>query len=82
TINQDLINEKDIPFMPCDIEEYNEYINNTPHYVYDFMNTKLFESKVKDILIKGKDDEGETVDMTKLRIEHVKAFPIRNWRYT
>ncbi|CAG8810618.1 12324_t:CDS:1, partial [Dentiscutata erythropus] len=42
-------------------------------------NTKLFESKVKNILIKGKDDEGETVDMTKLRIEYVKAFPIRGY---
>nr|CAG8581542.1 4718_t:CDS:2 [Entrophospora candida] len=32
-IKRVLTNKKDIPFMPVDIEEYNEYINNTPHYV-------------------------------------------------
>ncbi|CAG8705537.1 21282_t:CDS:1, partial [Dentiscutata erythropus] len=26
-----------------------------------------------------KDDEGETIDMTMLRIEYVKAFPIRGY---
>ncbi|CAG8721137.1 3881_t:CDS:2, partial [Cetraspora pellucida] len=33
TIKRALVNGEDIPFMPIDIEEYNEYINNTSHYV-------------------------------------------------
>ncbi|RIB28854.1 hypothetical protein C2G38_2156809 [Gigaspora rosea] len=105
TIKWALITREDISFMPVDIEEYNEYINNIPHYVlrlYSYLvngqkavvtisgikvffdirvpdneNTKLFESKIKDILVRGKNDEGETVKMTELRIEYVKAFPIR-----
>ncbi|RIB01728.1 hypothetical protein C2G38_2229850 [Gigaspora rosea] len=106
TIKRALITREDIPFMPVDIEKYNEYINNIPHYVlrlYGYLvngqkavvtiseikvffdirvpdneNTKLFESKIKDILVKGKNVEGETVEMTELRIEYVKAFPIRD----
>ena len=26
-------NQQNVPFMPVDIEESNEYINKTPHYV-------------------------------------------------
>ncbi|CAG8629273.1 1337_t:CDS:1, partial [Cetraspora pellucida] len=107
TINQDLIIGKDIPFIPCDIEEYNEYINNTPYYVLqlygylvnsqkavvtfsgikvffdirvpDNQNIDIFETEIKNIIANGKDGKGETVDMTELQTEHIKAFPIHGY---
>ncbi|RHZ76070.1 hypothetical protein Glove_207g8 [Diversispora epigaea] len=107
TINRDLITRKDIPFMSCDIEEYNEYINNTPYYVLqlygylvngqkavvtvssikvffdirisDNKSIGIFETEIKNILVNGKNDEGETVDMAELQIEHIKTFPIRGY---
>src|ERR1044072_2723674 len=33
TLNNEIANHRDIPFMPIDIEEAKEYINNTPHYI-------------------------------------------------
>ncbi|CAG8747403.1 16481_t:CDS:1, partial [Acaulospora morrowiae] len=107
TINRDLIIGKDIPFMPCDIEEYNEYINNIPYYILqlygylvngqkavvtfsgikvffdicipDNQNINIFETGIKNIIANGKNDEGETVDMTEFRTEHIKAFPIHDY---
>ncbi|RHZ45605.1 hypothetical protein Glove_668g26 [Diversispora epigaea] len=46
----------------------------------DNENTKLFGSKIKDILAKGKDGEEETVDIDEVRIEYVKAFPIKGYQ--
>ncbi|CAG8784978.1 19514_t:CDS:1, partial [Dentiscutata erythropus] len=46
TINQDLIIGKDISFMPCNIEEYNEYINNTPYYVLQLYSYLVNGQKV------------------------------------
>src|SRR6266542_1305200 len=107
TIKQALIIGKDIPFMPADIEEYNEYIDNKSHYIlrlygslvngekavvtisgikvfFDIRipnneNIKLFESKIRDILTKEKNGEGETVDMDQVRIEYEKAFLIKRY---
>ncbi|RHZ49147.1 hypothetical protein Glove_529g21 [Diversispora epigaea] len=39
----------------------------------------IFETEIKNILVNGKNDEGETVDMAELQIEHIKAFPIRRY---
>ena len=33
TLNNEIANHRDISFMPVDIEEAKEYINNTPHYI-------------------------------------------------
>ncbi|CAI2196113.1 19895_t:CDS:1, partial [Funneliformis geosporum] len=33
TLNDEIANHRDIPFMPVDIEEAKEYINNIPHYI-------------------------------------------------
>ena len=98
-----LINRQNIPFMPVDIEESNEYINQTPHYVLrlygplingqkavvtitgikvffdicvpDNKDARFFESEIKTIFANKKDEE-KTVDVSKIRIEHIKAFPI------
>nr|CAG8573485.1 6797_t:CDS:2 [Entrophospora candida] len=106
TIKQALVNGEDVPFMPIDIEEYNEYINNIPHYVLriygylvdgqkavvtisgikvffdirvpDNKNIDVFEIEIKNILANGKDERG-VVDMTNLRTEHIKAFPISRY---
>ncbi|CAG8624923.1 5237_t:CDS:1, partial [Paraglomus brasilianum] len=45
----------------------------------DNQNIDNFETEIKNIITNGKDSEGETVDMTELRTEHVKAFPIRGY---
>nr|CAG8506154.1 14903_t:CDS:1 [Entrophospora candida] len=92
--------------MPVDIEEYNEYINNTPYYVLciygclvngekaetisgtkiffdsrlpDNKTVDVFKTEIKDTFRNGKDDEGETIDINKIQIEHVKAYPIRDY---
>ena len=33
TLNNEIANHRDIPFMPVDIEEAKEYINKIPHYI-------------------------------------------------
>src|SRR6266496_1532785 len=33
TLNDEIVNHCDIPFMPADMEEAKEYINNIPHYI-------------------------------------------------
>src|SRR5213080_144599 len=33
TLNDEIANHRDIPFMPADVEEAKEYINNIPHYI-------------------------------------------------
>ena len=33
TLQNELANRHDIPFMPVDVEETNDYIYNVPHYV-------------------------------------------------
>src|SRR5436190_2018752 len=42
-------------------------------------NINIFETEIKNILASGKDNKGKTVDTSKIRIEHVKAFPIRGF---
>ncbi|RIB01390.1 ribonuclease H-like domain-containing protein [Gigaspora rosea] len=102
-----LYNHQNIPFMPIDIEETNEYINRNPYYVLrlygplingqkavvtitgikvffdicvpDNEDINSFETKVKNILTNEKDNEERSVEVGKIRIEHVKAFPIRGY---
>src|SRR5437868_6521331 len=33
TLNDEIANHRDIPFMPADVKEAKEYINNIPHYI-------------------------------------------------
>jgi len=33
TLNDEIANLRDIPFMPADVEEAKEYINQIPHYI-------------------------------------------------
>jgi hypothetical protein len=33
TLNDEIANHQDIPFMPVNIEEAKEYVNNIPHYI-------------------------------------------------
>ena len=33
TLNDEIANHRDIPFMPADVEEAKEYINNIPNYI-------------------------------------------------
>src|SRR5436305_9714017 len=33
TLNDEIANHQDIPFMPADVEEAKEYINQIPHYI-------------------------------------------------
>ena len=33
TLNDEIANHRDIPFMPADVEEAKEYINQIPHYI-------------------------------------------------
>src|SRR6185369_6609407 len=47
--------------------------------VPDDKNINIFETEIKNTLESGKNNEGETVDTSNIRIEHVKAFPIRGF---
>ena len=33
TLNDEITNHRDIPFMPADVKEAKEYINQIPHYI-------------------------------------------------
>src|SRR6266496_198028 len=33
TLNDEIVNYRDIPFMPADVEEAKEHINQIPHYI-------------------------------------------------
>ncbi|RHZ43910.1 hypothetical protein Glove_804g8 [Diversispora epigaea] len=46
--------------------------------VPDNKNIDVFEIEIKNILANGKDERG-VVDMTNLRTEHIKAFPISRY---
>src|SRR4051812_36056008 len=104
TLNDEITNHRDIPFMPVDIEEAKEYINNIPHYILRFYgylingqkavvaitgikvffdicvsNNKSipkFWSKIKGILVTGKDGSGNTVNMNLIQMKCIKAYPI------
>ena len=39
----------------------------------------LFEVEIKNILANEKDDKEKAVDLSKIKIEHIKAFPIRGY---
>jgi len=75
-----------VPFMPVDIEESNEYINQTLHYVLRLYGPLMVVTitgikvffEIKNILANEK-DEDRTVDVSKIRIGHIKAFPIRGY---
>src|ERR1044072_3985136 len=45
TLNNEIANHRDIPFMPVDIKEAKEYINNTPIIFFAFMGTSLMARK-------------------------------------
>ncbi len=92
TLNNEIMNYRDIPFMPADVEEAKEYINQIPYYILhlygylingqkavvtiisikiffdirvsDNASIPKFWSKIKDILITGKDKEGGIVNMS------------------
>ena len=53
-----LANHQNVPFMPVDVEESNEYINRTPHYVL-----RLYGS-----LIKG---QKAVVTITGIKVFHI-----------
>ncbi|RGB26687.1 ribonuclease H-like domain-containing protein [Rhizophagus diaphanus] len=107
TLKDEIANHRNIPFMPVDIEEAKEYINQIPHYIlrlYGYLvngqkavvtitgikvffdirvsnNTSIskFWSKIKGILATGKDGSGKTVNMNLIRMECIKAYPIRGY---
>ncbi|RGB41248.1 hypothetical protein C1646_752310 [Rhizophagus diaphanus] len=92
TLNNKIANHQNILFMPVDIEEAKEYINQIPHYILrlygylingqkavvtitgikvffdicipDNASIPKFWSKIKDILITGKDKNGSAVNMS------------------
>jgi hypothetical protein len=106
-LNKELSNSRDIPFMPVDVEETNDYIYNVAHYVlrlygplingqkavvtitgikvfFDIRvstnkDKKSFEAEINDLLTKGSDEYGKTVEMRNLRIKHIKTYPIRGY---
>ena len=106
-LKDEIANHRDIPFMPVDIEEAKEYINQIPHYILRlygylvngqkaviaitgikvFFNIRVpnnasipkFWSKIKGILTTGKDNSGKTVNMNLIRMECIKAYPIRGY---
>jgi hypothetical protein len=45
TLNDEIANHRDISFMPVDIEEAKEYINNIPIIFFAFMDTSLMARK-------------------------------------
>src|ERR1043165_717754 len=107
TLNNEIANHRDIPFMSVDIEEAKEYINKTPYYIlrlYGYLvngqkavvtitgikvffdirvpnNTSIpkFWSKIKGILATGEDGSGNTINMNLIRMECIKAYPIRGY---
>ncbi len=107
TLNNEIMNYRDIPFMPADVEEAKEYINQIPYYILhlygylingqkavvtiisikiffdirvsDNASIPKFWSKIKDILITGKDKEGGIVNMSLFWKECIKAYSIRGY---
>ena len=92
TLNDEIANHRDIPFMSANVEEAKEYINQIPHYIlrlygylikdqkavvtiigikvffdiriFDNVSISKFWSKIKDILITGKNKNRGTVNMS------------------